>query len=366
MPKGKHLAYILIIVTIAIWGIATPVIKATVSYVPPLTFLWIRFLISTLICLPFAVWYYKHYHLNKFRIKTILISSLIGFVFGLSFIFVGIEMSSAIEASLISSISPILVSVMSYFILKELITKKQIEGTLIAFVGAIILILSPIFEGKSIFNGGRVILIGNIIFIIGVFFDALYSIYLKKYITKDKIITPFMHIVFAFLFAAIVFTPIAIIEQYYLYDKSLEKIPLNSKICTASNFDVGIYDIDYECVDKGCRYISNGNPSGEYDCLNLPDNLSFTYVFLNNLFNYLKPPSLYGIIYMAILSGILAYTLFSKGLRYIQASQASLFYYLQPLFGVPIAILFLRESVSCVFIVGSIIITAGIILAERK
>lgn len=73
-----------------------------------------------------------------------------------------------------------------------------------------------------------------------------------------------------------------------------------------------------------------------------------------------------GVWYMALISGSLAYYLFVKGQKSIEVSEASLFSYLQPLFSIPLAMLWLGESITKSFVVGAILIAAGLFIAERK
>lgn len=73
-----------------------------------------------------------------------------------------------------------------------------------------------------------------------------------------------------------------------------------------------------------------------------------------------------GVIYMAFISGTLAYALWIKGQKSIEVSEAGLFAYLVPVFSAPLAIFWLGETVTLPFILGAILITAGVIVAEYK
>ncbi len=73
-----------------------------------------------------------------------------------------------------------------------------------------------------------------------------------------------------------------------------------------------------------------------------------------------------GVWYMALLSGNLAYFLWVRGQQSIEVSEAALFYYLQPIFAVPLAVLWLGEHITPHFIVGAILIATGVALAEYK
>ncbi len=73
-----------------------------------------------------------------------------------------------------------------------------------------------------------------------------------------------------------------------------------------------------------------------------------------------------GVWYMALISGNLAYFLYIRAQRSIEVSEAVLFHYLQPLFMVPLAVFWLRESITASFLVGGAIIAVGLFIAEIK
>ncbi len=73
-----------------------------------------------------------------------------------------------------------------------------------------------------------------------------------------------------------------------------------------------------------------------------------------------------GVWYMSFLSGTLAYFLYVRATRSIEVSEAVLFFYLQPIFSIPLAIFWLKESLSMSFLLGAIIILIGLIVAETK
>jgi drug/metabolite transporter (DMT)-like permease len=73
-----------------------------------------------------------------------------------------------------------------------------------------------------------------------------------------------------------------------------------------------------------------------------------------------------GVWYMALISGSLAYHLFVAGQKSIEVSEAILFNYLQPIFSIPLAIFWLGEKITSTFLMGAILIAAGLIIAEYK
>lgn len=72
------------------------------------------------------------------------------------------------------------------------------------------------------------------------------------------------------------------------------------------------------------------------------------------------------VVYMAVFSGAIAYFLYQKGQKTIEASEASVFQYLQPVATAPIAVLWLGEKITLPMIIGSVLVMIGIFLAEMK
>lgn len=73
-----------------------------------------------------------------------------------------------------------------------------------------------------------------------------------------------------------------------------------------------------------------------------------------------------GVFYMALLSGTLAYYLWHKAEKSIEVSEVNLIAYLYPVFGTPLSVLWLKEKITLPFMIGSIIIAIGVILAQWK
>lgn len=73
-----------------------------------------------------------------------------------------------------------------------------------------------------------------------------------------------------------------------------------------------------------------------------------------------------GVFYMAVISGSLAYFLWTKAQKSIEIGEVSLFSYLNPIFSIPLAIFWLNEKITPIFILGAIIICIGVAVAEIK
>jgi drug/metabolite transporter (DMT)-like permease len=79
------------------------------------------------------------------------------------------------------------------------------------------------------------------------------------------------------------------------------------------------------------------------------------------------PPSYHlGVLFMALLSGNLAYFLYNFAYKTIEISEGALFSYLIPITSALIAVFFMDEVLSFPFIIGAIIVSVGVMIAEIK
>ena len=72
-----------------------------------------------------------------------------------------------------------------------------------------------------------------------------------------------------------------------------------------------------------------------------------------------------GLLYMAVISSVAAYTLFYWALRYMEASRVAAVNYFQPIGAILVAALFLGEVPTRHLLLGGVLILLGVYLAER-
>lgn len=71
-------------------------------------------------------------------------------------------------------------------------------------------------------------------------------------------------------------------------------------------------------------------------------------------------------IYMGILGTNVAISFYLYGQNKIEASEASLFNYLNPLFSIPLSFYFLKESIGTNEVIGGTLILVGLLLAQKR
>ncbi len=73
-----------------------------------------------------------------------------------------------------------------------------------------------------------------------------------------------------------------------------------------------------------------------------------------------------GVLYMAFISGTLAYTLQKLAMKSIEVGEVAVFNYLFPIWAAPLALWWLGEKVTLPFVIGACVIATGVVIAERK
>jgi len=176
--KQKAIIYIFLV---AILGGATSTItKIGLISLPPLSFAFIRFLISGIIISPFLL---KTNFLKN--LKRLIPFSLLGTINIVSFI-LGIKMTTATIGQLLYAGVPLLTVVFLYVLFRERLTIKKEIGIMIGFVGVALVVLLPVIEKGTRFSGD---LLGNILIGIGVISWSLYMVYSGK---KLESFSPFV------------------------------------------------------------------------------------------------------------------------------------------------------------------------------
>lgn len=116
------------------------------DYLGPNAFIFLRVLITSILF--FAL--HRIFIREKVKREDLIRLAICGF-FGVAmnqlFFFNGLEITSAINAGIIMTSTPILVVILSFFILKEPITKMKAIGVLIGAIGAIALTIAGRMPG---------------------------------------------------------------------------------------------------------------------------------------------------------------------------------------------------------------------------
>jgi drug/metabolite transporter (DMT)-like permease len=170
------------------WGATFIIIKNAISNFPVYTFLFYRFLVSSILLSPFILLKYKY--INK---KSLLAGVFLGFLLFLVFVFqtIGLVYVKASVAAFITGTYIIFTPIFSIIILHKKPYKSSVYGVIIAMIGLFFIT----YEKNFVFSGGIIYLILNAIFI------ALHLIYVDRYSRKYDtfILTAFQFITMTIL-----------------------------------------------------------------------------------------------------------------------------------------------------------------------
>ena len=125
----RKVAFSGLIFVAVVWGSTFPIISTSLKFIDPMSFLLFRFIIASLVLLPFI---YKR--INK---RDAIFGSLVGIPLFLGYVTqtYGLEYTSPSMSGLITGIYIILTPVLSIFILKNGVDMVKIYLTVAAFVG---------------------------------------------------------------------------------------------------------------------------------------------------------------------------------------------------------------------------------------
>jgi drug/metabolite transporter (DMT)-like permease len=305
-PKKENfrwLAYTYLMISMVCWGAALPLVKPALHITTPYRYLMYRFSVAIIFSLPILLYYIPKMGKYQKYLGKILLIELLGTSVGLGLLYIGLQHTSAMEASFIATTSPIFVTIAGIIFLKEKQQGHEWLGSIIAFLATLFFLAVPIFQGQPLLFSGS--LLGNTFVLLQNICAALYFILAKKYyVTVPK----FLVTTLSFYIGAASFLIMSLGEVRF----SLPTLVAATHLDFQSGWVWG------------------------------------------------------AVIYMAIFGSIIGLTAYMKGQEKIEASEASLFSYLQPLVFMPLSLILLREHIDYLQIGALFFILIGVFIAEKR
>lgn len=201
----RRQAILALIIANLIWGAASPIFKWSLTSISPFILAFWRFFLASLILLPFS--FEKLGQIKPQILPKLIIFSLFGITFNISFFFLGLKMAPAVNAAIIASIQPFILILIGAFFLKENVTPKEIVAALISFLGILIIIFAPLFnDGYQ----AQIFLIGNLYFLLATLGAVGQAVVGKKILNNDNL----LGVTFAsFVIGSLTFLPFAAYEH---------------------------------------------------------------------------------------------------------------------------------------------------------
>lgn len=168
-----NLGVISLLIANFIGGAFSPLfVKLGVQEIPPLTFTAFRFILATILILPFF-WARK----SKLSFSRLVILNSIFFAANMGIFSIGIQYTTAIMSPIMYSFAPLMVGLLEFIFLGQKPTKNKILGTLLAIAGLFFL-LSQSFSASNSSSFGTPF--GNILVFLAVFFWSAYLFISRK------------------------------------------------------------------------------------------------------------------------------------------------------------------------------------------
>ena len=200
-------AYIALLSTAAIWGIAGPVIKHTLHFLPPFTFLFYRFFIVSLFCLPILLYLWKKSKISFQDLPKLFLLGLMSTTINLSLVFFGFERTTALDGTLLSSVTPIFIVIGGALFFKDKVTRFERIGLLVVLLGAFITVIQPLLE-KGLFAQQN--LLGNLLILMAGLQWTTYVLLAKDDLKRHS---PLAITASAGIVGLLTFFPLAFLEQ---------------------------------------------------------------------------------------------------------------------------------------------------------
>jgi drug/metabolite transporter (DMT)-like permease len=285
----------------AIWGGMYVVSDVVLKTIPPFTLLNLRVILG-LIVLALLIRWQGHPLPTRTQLLRFMAVGIVGFGFSLGAQFLGTDLSTAVNGALVTSASPAFMVLFGWLILREKLTLARILAVTLATIGVVI-IVNP---AEADFSSAT--FAGDVFLAIAALTWGLYSV-LSRWVLTRK----------------------------FKSDEAVMVSQPDTLVVTAGAFLGGL-------------------------CITLP---AAAVELTQRSIGVIDGGTILGVLYLGIISTALAMWLWNKSLAVLDASIVSLFFFAQPLTGALLGALFLAQPMTTGLWVGSVLITAGVLLSLR-
>lgn len=203
MKLSPHLLpFLALLLSGVLWGASTPANILTLEEIPPFSLAFLRFLLATVILTPVFLVSGTHTPIHRRDLGKLIVLGLFGITLNIGTTFLGLTLTTGLDAVAIFSLVPLLVAVASAIVLGEKLTKVNFFGQFLALSGAAAVALSPTGPTVNRFLGDLLLLVSAISVVI---YIILSKELFRKY--HSATITAFM-----FLVGVVTFAPLAGLE----------------------------------------------------------------------------------------------------------------------------------------------------------
>lgn len=203
------MAYILLTLTALFWAGNFVLGRSMHLVISPIIMAELRWLLALLLISPFLLpKLKKNKALILQHLPLLTLLSILSVACFNTFIYLGLTITTATNATILQSMIPIVILLISAFWLKESVSKQQWLGVSISLGGVLLLITKGDLSSLLNYSINQ----GDIYVLIAVIFWAVYSVLLRFRPTE---IDGFTFFGITVLIGSIVLLPFAIVEYYY-------------------------------------------------------------------------------------------------------------------------------------------------------
>lgn len=184
------------------WGLMSPAAKFifAASLISPLLLVELR-VVGAAVLFWVTSLFIKHEHVPHRDMLKLFFASLLGVVFNQGVFTLGVSLTSPVDATVITTSTPIFTMIIAALYLKEPITSKKLLGVFIGAIGALMLILS---NGSADSSTHDASIWGDLLCILAELCFASYFVFFKDLISRYSPITLMK---WMFTYSAICITP---------------------------------------------------------------------------------------------------------------------------------------------------------------
>ena len=188
-------------------------------YLGPYAFILLRVLFTLLLFTVFSA--FSKERVEKKDMPRLALAGLFGVALNQLLFFKGLSLTSPINSSIIITSNPILVLVLSYFLLKSPVTRTKLAGICLGATGAVLLILTGNREGLGTGNPW-----GDVLIFLNATSFAVFLVISKPLMSKYQPVTVMK---WAFMFGLMVVIPVSL-EDLLSTDLSSFTLPVYASV----------------------------------------------------------------------------------------------------------------------------------------
>ncbi len=205
MQPKKYTPHIALIATNLVWAMAYPLYHLVLhTYVEPLAILTATLIISALLSFIPLIWE-PYERVAKRDIWALICGAILIAVIRKGMLIFALSKTSPVDGSIISTITPIIVLIISIFIGIEALSRGKILGLLIGLAGAIGVIITS--GTTSATDQSQDSIVGNIMVLGCAIISAIYMVWFKNLLKRYS---PNTIMRWMFCISAIIITPIGL------------------------------------------------------------------------------------------------------------------------------------------------------------